>query len=227
MHRIVLAASLMAVVLVAACGGTGTPSPSVPLEPPPSPSAPVSPDPSPEPTVTPSVAPSDPVTPPPATPAPAVPTAEEQYLMDGVRRGGQDCRPVRVDLPTGAVAGIECTADHPAVARLGFYLFADEATMLDAYFERMASEGITRESGGCIDGEGEGSYVPFEGVSPYRDGCFINAEGYANYRATLPGANVYVGILGRSDDMAALADFAWVGNQDTPGNPTLWSEPDR
>jgi hypothetical protein len=223
MHRIVLAASLIVVVLVAACGSAGTPSPSIPLEPAPSPSVPVSEAPSPEPTV----APSDTPTPATPTPTPAEPTAEEQYLIDGVRRGGQDCRPVRADLPSGAIAGIECTPDDPAVARLGFYLFADEATMLDAYFERMASEGITEESGGCVDGEGEGSYVPFEGVCPYRNGCFINAEGYANYRATLPGANVYVGILGSSDDMAALADFAWVGNQDTPGNPTLWAEPDR
>jgi hypothetical protein len=227
MHRIVLTASLLVVVLVAACGGAGTPTPSSPLEPSPSPSAPVPTDPSSEPTVAPSDAPSAPATPTPTPPAPAEPTAEEQYLIDGVRRGGQDCRPVRADLPSGAVAGIECTADDPAVARLGFYLFPDETSMLDAYFERMASEGITEESGGCIDGEGEGSYVPYEGVSPYRDGCFINAEGYANYRATLPGANVYVGILGRTDDMAALAAFAWVGNQDTPGNPTLWAEPDR
>jgi hypothetical protein len=25
--------------------------------------------------------------------------------------------------------------------------------------------------------------------------------------------------------MQALADFAWKGNQDMPGNPTLWGEP--
>ncbi|HEV8699486.1 MAG TPA: hypothetical protein VGQ89_17475 [Candidatus Limnocylindrales bacterium] len=24
---------------------------------------------------------------------------------------------------------------------------------------------------------------------------------------------------------AALEDFAWLGNQDTPGGPTLWGEP--
>ncbi len=58
-----------------------------------------------------------------------------------------------------------------------------------------------------------------EGLSPDRDGCFINDEGYANYRATRSGSNVYIGILGTSDDMAALADFAWLGSQDTPGNP--------
>ncbi len=69
-------------------------------------------------------------------------------------------------------------------------------------------------------------YTPGEGVVPARDGCFINDQGYANYRATLPWSLVYIGILGTSDDMAALSDFAWLGNQDTPGSPTLWSELD-
>src|SRR5690606_15739459 len=118
---------------------------------------------SPEPTLAPTEAPASPVAP---TPVPAEPTAEEQYLIDGVLRGGEACRPVRTDLPAGAIAGIECTADDPAVARLGFYLFADEATMLEAYFARMASEGIATESGGCGEQEGEGSYIPFEGISP-------------------------------------------------------------
>jgi hypothetical protein len=36
---------------------------------------------------------------------------------------------------------------------------------------------------------------------------------------------VSIGIRGRSDDMRALEDFAWLGNQDTPGNPTLWGPP--
>lgn len=225
MQRIILAASLAAVLVVAACGGATGPSasPSEAPSPTPVPSQPAPASPTPEPSVAPpsevpSEAPSE---------APAVPTAEEQYLLDGVLRGGVDCRPVRDELPAGAVAGIECAADDPDVARLGFYLFDDEATMLAAYFARMEAEGIETESGGCIDGEGEGSYIPYEGLSPDRDGCFINDEGYANYRATRSGSNVYIGILGTSDDMAALADFAWLGSQDTPGNPTLWGEPSR
>jgi hypothetical protein len=59
---------------------------------------------------------------------------------------------------------------------------------------------------------------------PNRAGCFVNDAGFANYRATLP-ARVYIGILGRSADMAALEDWAWIGSQDTPGSPTLWIEP--
>ena len=35
----------------------------------------------------------------------------------------------------------------------------------------------------------------------------------------MPVSNVYIGILGRSDDMLALETFAWKGNQDTPRYP--------
>ena len=231
MHRSVVAALFIAAVLVAACGSAGSPSPSAPADPSPSPSLP-SVDPSVAPTDSPSEAPSapaspDPASPAPASPAPVEPSAEEQYLIDGVLRGGDDCRPVRDDLPTGAIAGIECAADDPTVARLGFYLFESDATMLAAYFARMDEEGVVRESGGCVDGEGEAAYTPGEGEIAYRDGCFINDEGFANYRATLPVWHVYIGILGTSDDMAALADFAWLGSRDTPGNPTLWGAPNR
>ena len=227
MHRILAAAALAALFVVAACGSTTDPSPSpsdgpsqspVPsVSAPPSPSVEPSAEPSVEPTAEPTEAPTE---------QPIVVTSDEQYLIDGVLRDAEDCRPVRADLPAGAIAGIECTSDDPAVAEIGFYLFEDEAATVAAYLARMAAEGIALETGGaCVDGEGEGSYVPYEGQSPWRSGCFLNDEGYANYRATLPGSHVYFGILGRSDDMAALADFAWRGNQDVPGGPTLWGEP--
>ena len=190
--------------------------PSAPASPSPVPSEPAPASPSAGPSAAPSDAPSE---------APAAISDEEQYLIDGVLRSALDCQPVRDALPTGAIAGIECAADDPAVARVGFYLFEDDDTMLAAYLARMAEEGIALESGGCVDGEGEGGYVPDEGQSPYRHGCFINDEGFANYRATLPGAHVYIGILGRTDAMSALADFSFRGNQDTPGGPTLWGEP--
>jgi hypothetical protein len=91
----------------------------------------------------------------------------------------------------------------------------------------MKAEGIELDSGGnCRQGEGEGAYVPgeYDWMNPYRAGCFVNAEGYANYRFTT-GDRVYVGILGRTADMGVLEDFAWLGNRDTPGNPTLWGDP--
>ena len=213
MSRVILAAMLLVALVTAACG-TGrvepSPSPSV------IPGAPVaSPSPaSPRPSVAPSPIPS----------TPAV-TAGEQYLVDGVRRGAIDCAPVRDDLPSKAVAGIECAADDPKVARVGFYLFASDRDMLDVYVARMAAEGVELDSGPCVDGEAEAAYVPGEGLVPSRHGCFVNDQGFANYRATLPGAHVYIGVLGRSADMRALEDFAWRFNQDTPGSPTLWLEP--
>lgn len=228
MHRIVLAASLAAIFIAAACGNPtmppSSPTPSVePSQPPsPSPTVPAPASPTPDPTDLPSSP--APTEAPAETPSP--PTAQERYLLDGVLRGAQDCVPVRGNLPRGALAGIECAADDPDVAQVGFYLFANEATMLDIYFARMEDEGFALDSGGCADGEGESAYIPDEGVSPSRYGCFVNEQGYANLRMTLPGANVYVGILGNSDDTAALSDFAWLGNQDTPGNPTLWGESD-
>ena len=111
------------------------------------------------------------------------------------------------------------------MARIGFYLFGNDADMLDAYFLRMNAEGVARDSGPCNEGEGEGAYTPpGKARSPSRTGCFINDEGFANYRATLPGVHVYIGILGRWGDTRALEDFAWRFSQDVPGSPTLWGE---
>jgi hypothetical protein len=181
-------------------------------------------------------------TPAPATPAPtARPTAhpspastpvpftrEEAYLLAGVRRDVVDCEPVRSALPQRATAGIECGADTRVVARVGFYLFDDESDLLAAYFARMKAEGVQIERGGiCSEGESEHGYISTDGRPesvPNRGGCFINDAGFANYRATLPD-RVYIGILGRDADMAALEDWAWKGSQDTPGSPTLWSDP--
>jgi len=225
--NLVIAAAVMSVLVLAACSAgqiapTATPSGS--------------PDvfvPSPEPTVTPLPS----VSPPPGTPAPTEPpviatprptepgfTADEQDLLDGVQRDAEDCRPASDsnELPAGAIAGIECDSSDPAVARMGFYLFADDDDMLDAYASRMRAEGVPLDSGSCDGGEAERPYFPGEGFIAERAGCFINDEGFANYRYTIPGDHVYVGILGRSADVTALEAFAWRGNLDTPGIPTLW-----
>jgi hypothetical protein len=204
---------------LAACSPAGQPSATLS-----SPSASPSNTPaSPSASVTPS-APASPsaslTNPPPST---VQPTADEAFLLDGVRRGGVDCVPVRDALPTAAIAGIECGSDVPGIAQVGFYLFDTDEAMLAAYFERMDAEGVAQESGSCQDGEREQAYTPGGADSPFRNGCFINAEGFANYRATIPGLHVYIGVLGDTDDTGALEDFAWVGNQDQPGNPTLWA----
>ena len=56
-----------------------------------------------------------------------------------------------------------------------------------------------------------------------RQACFVNDEGYANFRLTLSGGP-YVGLLGRSANMVALEDFVWRGSVDVPGYSTIWSE---
>ena len=230
MPRSVLAASLVATLILAACGAAPIAPSPVPSASPTAPSAPPS-------VAPPSVAPSPTAPPSPTSPAatpepspaqvPADFTAAERYLLDGARRGAIDCEPAggSDDLPKDAIAGIECDSDDPAVARIGFYLFANDADMLDAYFLRMNAEGVSRDSGTCNEGEGEGAYTPGEGEIASRNGCFINDEGFANYRATLPGAHVYIGVLGRSGDTRALDAFAWRFNQDVPDPPRSGANP--
>jgi hypothetical protein len=239
MTKLVLAASALAALVLAACGSPTPPPSQAVVSPPPSSPAPLSPAPS---------TPTDPATPEPveptaepsvATPAPTVrptpkPTAvtysrAERYLVDGIMRGEGDCSPVRGGrLPADAIAGIDCDLIGSPVARVGYYLFESDTDMLDAYFARMTAEGISPDSGdGCLESEGEGAYIPWDeadGISPNRRGCFVNGDGYGNYRLTLPGAHVYVGLLGRSAAMSTLAEWAFFGNRDTPSYPTLWSQ---
>jgi hypothetical protein len=219
MRKLVLA-SLLAVVAIGACSPAAAApplSPTPPSSPSPSPSA--GPTPS-DPAPTPRPQPTD-------QPQPVEPrfTADEQYLIDGLLRGVIGCEPVRAGLHGTAVAGIDCTSDDPAVARVGFYLFEDDEAMLEHYFARLAAEGVAPDAGDCHDGAFEGPYFPGEGLVPERNACFINDQGYANYRVTLAGDHVYIGVLGRSDDAVALVDFAFRFNRDTPGIPTLWVSP--
>ncbi len=239
MNKFVLAASLVAALILSACGAS-TPTPSqTPASPVPSQPTVSAPPASPSPST-----PSDPATPeptaePPATPVPTVkptpkPTPKpvsfsraERYLVDGILRGESDCSPVRGDaLPGLAIAGIDCDMIGTPVARMGFYLFKNDDDMLDAYMARVSVENLIVDSGACVPGEGEGAYIPYgdDEFAPDRHACYVNDEGYGNYRATLSGVHVYVGLLGRSANMRSLEDWAWFGNQDTPGNPTLWGQ---
>jgi hypothetical protein len=141
-------------------------------------------------------------------------------------RGESDCSPVRgADLPGRAIAGIDCDLVGSPAARMGFYLFKNDHDMLDAYMARVSAENLVVDSGACVPGEGEGAYIPAgDGFAPDRHACYVNDQGYGNYRATLSGAHVYIGLLGRTKDMRGLEDWAWLGNEDTPGGPTLWQQ---
>jgi hypothetical protein len=235
--KLVFAGSFMAALVLAACGAS-TPAPSQPSVsvPPSSPivSAPDSPAPS---------TPTDPATPAPtdpplATPAPTVkptpkPTTKptftraERYLIDGIMRGESECHPVRGGaLPGLAIAGIDCDLVGSPVARAGYYLFKNDEDMLDAYMARVTVENLVVDSAACAPGEGESAYIPYgdDEFAPDRHACYVNDQGYGNYRVTLSGAHVYIGLLGRTSSMRALEDWAWFGSQDVPGNPTLWSQ---
>jgi len=226
MSRLILAATLVAALAVAACGATTVnPSPS-PSGGPVTPSVP--PDSPPVATPFPSATPDPSVFPVPASPGSLEDfTAGERYLFDGILRGAAECQPAggSDELPREAIAGIECSSTDLGVARIGYYLFANDEDMLEAYLFRMNAEAVALDSGTCRDGEHEGAYTPGDGLLPHREGCFMNDEGIANYRATLPTYHVSISILGARDDMGYLGEFAWRGNQDTPGNPTLWGAP--
>jgi hypothetical protein len=233
-NKLVVAAAMVVALFLAACGAsTPTPSPSAvpsaaPIQ------APVSPTPTmkPSPPASPSA---KPIATPAGTPAPtAQPTAKatpvafspaEKYLVDGIMRGESECSPARANLPGLAIAGIDCHLVGSPAARMGFYLFKSDDDMLKAYMARVSAEHLVVDSGACVPGEGEGAYIPAgEDFSSDRHACYINDQGYGNYRATLSGVHVYMGLLGRTKDMRSLVNWAWLGNDDTPGWPTLWQQ---
>jgi len=238
MSKLILTASLLAVLAIAACspaaaGPSATPSvPSGPSSPPsaepPSSAPPETPAPVPPATPTPPAQPAPDPSDAPEIPDPAIVefTPGEIFLVDGIVRDLSDCEPVRGTLlPEAAVAGIECLAENPYVARVGFYLFDNDEEMFDHYVARMESEGVKLDQGSCFDGVGDGQYIPGPDEVLSRHGCFITAEGIANYRLLLPGAHVYVGIVGQNIDPIELEDFAFLGSHDTPGFPTIWGDP--
>jgi hypothetical protein len=223
MRAIPLSAALVLAVISAGCGiSPSSPSPRSPASSPressdapgpstPSPSSGLTA--SPQPTETPTFS------------APVL-SADETFLLAGIRKDAKvNCLPRRADLPPRATAGVECSVRTAGVERAGFYLFPSSKSLLATYIERMAAEGVKLNTGTCYEGESESPYTPGENdaeIIPERHGCFVNQYGVANYRATIPGGPVYVGLLGTSGNIRVLQDFAWEGNQDIPGAPTIW-----
>jgi hypothetical protein len=151
---------------------------------------------------------------------------DEAYLLSGLRSDARyACAARRVDLPPRAVAGVECSPEIDFVDRIGVYLFTTQDDLLQTYFDRLAGYGIEPRSGSCPQRPGEHAYVPGDSgptFEPYRYGCYLNEFGKANYRFTDPNSLVYVGILGTGTDHVGLHEWAWLGNQDAPGSPTVW-----
>jgi len=155
-------------------------------------------------------------------------STDEASLFSGLRADARfACSARRVDLPAHAIAGVECSPEVKGIDRIGAYLFSSRDDLLETYFARLAEAGVKPRSGSCPEGAGEAAYTPGDSeadVAPYRQGCFVNEFGNANYRFTAAGAPVYVGILGTGKDPAALHRWAWLGNEDVPGSPTVWRD---
>mgnify|MGYP006341669423 CR=1 FL=1 len=103
-----------------------------------------------------------------------------------------DCRPLRDDLPPGTTGAIQCRADDPNVALVGFYLFDGTVDMRAAYEARMTAEGVKRNTSACVEGEGEGPYVPGEGeIGPRGCAAFLSEPRFEKLPALFegPGAN--------------------------------------
>jgi hypothetical protein len=101
---------------------------------------------------------------------------------------------------------------------------------MDAYRDRLDVEGIppVTNGGRCEPGRpSEGGYVPGDGhgiVVDERGGCWFDTDGVAHYVATAPPFTLLL-VDGRPGiDAPAVELFAWLGNQDQPGAPTLWAE---
>jgi len=216
MRTVRFAATLVAVLALAAgCGSSPAPTPSTPA-----PSAVPSASPA-----TPSAVPSTPPDPTPGpstapTPVPTLSTGEAALLPFLRANARVNCQPRRIDLPPRITVGVECLPTDALVERVGIYGFgtagSDPEPARDTYLERMAAAGVAPGSGDCAKGTpGDASWpatLPDVGddgkLNPNRAGCFLDENGIANVRVTCYGP-YYVGVLGRTKELAALVAWAW------------------
>ena len=155
-------------------------------------------------------------------------TQEELVLLSGMRLDlGGVCAPHRVDLAERALAGVECIPPSDVVDHVTVHLFNSEEDLLAAYQSRLAAHGVPMRTnaGQCLVGQpSEGAYTPEAGggdLVSTRGGCYIDDAGHAHYAATMPPF-VLLEVDGRVADSVAVQRYAWLGNQDQPGSPTIW-----
>ena len=171
-----------------------------------------------------------------ATPVPTF-SAAEAALVAGLRPDAAiGCAPRRTRLPTRATAGVECQVNGAVARRIGLYGFRDARDAALAYFERLSAYQISPGSGDCASGSsGDKAWRPGDGTAGSEEdrvsigdsgplvlariGCFVDEYGNANARVTC--GSVYVGILGRKDDLADIERWAW----SSPGGPVAPGEP--
>jgi hypothetical protein len=159
--------------------------------------------------------------------APPEPTQEEVFLLNGARLDLQGhCAPARTDLAERAIAGVECTPTSDVALLVKMFLFNSQADLLASYQTRLDAHWVPMRTnaGSCAAGQpSEGSYIPGDGAGfvPERGACYVDEAGHAHSTVTLP-PYVLVEVDGRVGDGMAVQRFAWLGNQDVPGGPTIW-----
>jgi hypothetical protein len=156
------------------------------------------------------------------------PSAEAAVLLRGMRTDLNDrCVPLADGLPAAAVAGVACTPAGAAVDSASVFLFDTQEAMLGAYATWLAGHelSILDRSPGCgPDSVAESAWLPsVEGDTlPQRGACQVGVDGRARGAITLPPF-VLVTYEGAATDPTAVAQWAWLGNRDQPGSPTVWS----
>jgi hypothetical protein len=158
----------------------------------------------------------------------AGPTEGEATLLAGLRLDLADaCFPVRMELPDGAIAGLECVPQDTAIDDARVYLFNRQADMLDAYLAIVDAQGLTPRTELPGLARSEGSYWPGDGpgepLSTGRNASWLDDAGHGHYLATAPPFVVFL-VDGTDANSDALRQWAWRGNQDVPGGPTVWQE---
>ena len=138
--------------------------------------------------------------------------------------GTKNCQPVRGQVtssPKKAVGGNRVQFHDPAVARVGFYQFANDEDMLDAYLSRMQGKReVAIESGTCEEARRSAPTCLAPGWSP------PNAPAVSSTRRASPttaldvtrAPHVYIGILGTSGDVHAPREIRVEGQRGHPGH---------
>jgi hypothetical protein len=157
------------------------------------------------------------------------PSAETAVLLRGMRLDLQDrCAPSTTGLPTAAVAGVTCKPAGAAVDAASVFLFDTQATMLEAYAGWLEGHSlrIADTSPGCGAGSNaESAWLPDGGGGAplaERGACQVGLDGRVRGAITLPPF-VLVTYEGPATDPVAVARWAWLGNKDQPGSPTVWN----
>ena len=110
-------------------------------------------------------------------PAGPFPNAAEAELLGHIPTALQSPPCERATAPvSGAVASVECFTDTPQL--MDYALFRDAAAMDAAYRERVATSGVTEQTGDCAAGEpAEDSWLDPAGATAGRLLCFTNEAG--------------------------------------------------